>query len=187
MFEMERQTTCLALRTISDPARTNALSITYTNSPRTRLALAKRYGVQPPADSVILYVSADSYVMNTDSGDQADAAVTIRHLDSPADLTSLGTRITAQLDTWTETTSERQIVVCFDSVTVLLQYISVAQAGRFLDVVTNLFAEHDAIAHFHLDPEAHTEQTLNKLRPFFDLVVDCRENSRHIDCATGNL
>jgi|APHM01.1.fsa_nt_gi hypothetical protein len=88
----------------------------------------------------------------------------------PADLTAVGVRTTELLDRWS--TTDRQSVVCLDSVTDVLQHVSFETAFRFLHVFTNQLAAVDAVGHVHLDPTAHDDRTVQRVMELFDAVVE---------------
>jgi hypothetical protein len=50
----------------------------------------------------------------------------------------------------------------------MLQYVELDQAFRFLHVVTDRLADADAMAHFHVDPGAHDDETIETLTSLFD-------------------
>jgi len=91
----------------------------------------------------------------------------------PADLTTLGIRISEQLSEWGST--DEQPVVCFHSLTELLEATDLNRAFRFLHLLTRRLSLAGAIAHFHLDPETCDEKTIETLRPLF--VIRCRSRS----------
>jgi len=92
----------------------------------------------------------------------------------PADLTELGVRTTELLDRWSAT--DRQSVVCLDSVTDLLGHVSFETAFRFLHVFTNQLGAVDAVGHVHVDPTAHDDRTVQRVMELFDAVVEHDED-----------
>lgn len=82
-----------------------------------------------------------------------------------SDLTGLGIRISECLKAWSD---REEVVVCFDSLTSLLQFSDVKRVFQFLHVLTSRFHEVDARAHFHIAPAAHDDQTIATLRSLFD-------------------
>lgn len=90
--------------------------------------------------------------------------------EKPTDLTGVGISVTDFLKRWDD--ADEQTVVCFDSVTELLQFADRATIYRFLRIVTRRFDAIDAFAHFHMDPDAHDPETVATLKPPFDAVVD---------------
>ncbi|MFC7045405.1 hypothetical protein ACFQH6_08300 [Halobacteriaceae archaeon GCM10025711] len=93
----------------------------------------------------------------------------IETVSDPRDLTGIGIKINDALS-WLSTESD--LAVCFDSLTVLLQYSDLQRTFRFLHVLTGRLTAADARAHFHLDPDAHDDQTIATLTSLFDSVVE---------------
>ena len=84
----------------------------------------------------------------------------------PNDLTGLGIAIAEQLrDT-------DGIHVCFDSITAMLQYVETARAYTFLNSLLGHLWDADAHAHFHLNPDAHDEETVAAITALFDARID---------------
>jgi hypothetical protein len=63
-------------------------------------------------------------------------------------------------------------VVCFDSLTAMLQYVDVETAYEFLHAITGQLYAADARAHFHIDPTAHDRTTVDSIASLFDAVVE---------------
>jgi len=84
----------------------------------------------------------------------------------PNDLTGLGIAIAEQLrDT-------DGVHVCFDSITAVLQYVETSRAYTFLNSLLGHLWDADAHAHFHLNPDAHDEETVAAITSLFDARVD---------------
>jgi archaellum biogenesis ATPase FlaH len=64
-----------------------------------------------------------------------------------------------------------EVTLCFDSLSILLQYADTERVFRFLHVLTNRLTELGASTHFHLDPAAHDERTIAQLAQAFDSRV----------------
>ena len=92
---------------------------------------------------------------------------------SPADLTGIGVRIQQVLSTWAN--DPAPVEVCFHDLETLLGHVDDRAAFRFCHVVTRHVRSAGATSHFHLDPDAVSERTLNTLRPLFDRVEDRRQ------------
>mgnify|MGYP000591950780 CR=1 FL=1 len=92
--------------------------------------------------------------------------VTVKSVSTPDDLTGLGITLSQALST------HEDAVVCFDSLTVLLQYVDTETAYEFLNALTGHLYAADARAHFHLDPAAHDTQTVDALASLFDAIVE---------------
>lgn len=90
-----------------------------------------------------------------------------------SDLTGLGIRISECLKAWN---GRDEVVVCFDSLTSLLQFADVKRVFQFLHVLTSRFREAGARAHFHIAPAAHDDQTIATLRSLFDAAYECDDD-----------
>jgi hypothetical protein len=166
--------TCSDLLAREEGVESHVLCVTFTRTPEDHLVNWRRHGNLPERASFVdVDASARSMEAFQRSGEeigQDDVDVTVTQISSPENLTRLGVRVTECLEELTENVGDRQVVVCFDSVTAMLQYVELDQAFRFLHVVTDRFADADAMAHFHVDPGAHDDETLETLRSLFDGV-----------------
>lgn len=171
-FMGEESRTCLELLTPAAPENVYALSVLFTRSPSDHLDAWERCVGAYPARSRIVSVDADatSTVARPTERPEADDERAVQRVTSPQNLTQLGVKITDYLDEWTETAPDKQVAVCFRSLSTLLQYVDVGQAFNFLNVVTERCVATNAVAHYHLDPQAHDEQTIVKLEQLFDAV-----------------
>lgn len=97
-----------------------------------------------------------------------------------SDLTGLGIRISQCLSAWEDDVDQR-IVVCFDSLTSLLQFADIKRVFRFLHVLTSRIRKAGARAHFHVDPVAHDEQTLATLRSLFDATYEQDDDGEWVE------
>jgi len=97
---------------------------------------------------------------------------------TPSDLTGLGIAISEVLSEWDD-----PVLVCFDSLTSMLQYVDSDTAYEFLHAVTGQVHAARARAHFHVDPAAHDETTLAGITSLFDarVSVDDRTTVRTRD------
>ncbi|TKX72482.1 hypothetical protein EXE46_15800 [Halorubrum sp. GN11_10-6_MGM] len=95
--------------------------------------------------------------------------VEVASINNPNDITRLGILISGTVESWAADDSE--IVVCYDSVNILLKYKDVQSAFRFLHVFLGTLQGAGVIAHFHVDPRAGDPQNINTLKPLFDEVV----------------
>jgi hypothetical protein len=99
---------------------------------------------------------------------EADRAGVERAEEAPGDLTGLGITVSERLTDWGE---DGPSLLLFESLTVLLQYADLKRVFRFLHVVVNRVKATGSTAHYHLDPDAHDDQTIATLTSLFDAVV----------------
>ncbi len=90
----------------------------------------------------------------------------VESVSSASDLTGLGIKIGQFLSEW-----DSPIVICFDSITSMLQYVDFETAYEFLHAISGQVKAADARAHFHIDPGAHDRQTLDGITTLFDASI----------------
>jgi len=172
-FGGDESRACIDLLTPVAPQDVNALAVLFMQSPSDRLNAWQRHAGAYPARSHIVSVDADARSSVGSTGDEsAGSNRAVERVNSPRNLTQLGVRITECLDKWSESDTDRQIVCCFRSVSTLLQYVELDQAFRFLRITTDRCEDADAISHYHLNPQAHDEQTVATLTELFDTVLE---------------
>jgi hypothetical protein len=157
---------CVDLLGGDDPATTSVLGITYTQSPGKWAADYERETGAAPAKGTVVSVGDWGAEMEGEASQW-----TLETVDHAGDLTTLGVALSDHLTA----DSARHRRLCFDSLTALLQFVELRRAFQFLHVVTSRVSSADAVAHYHLDPQAHDEQTLATMRGLFDAVVEVNE------------
>lgn len=170
--------TCSELLAHDENVEEHVLCITFTRSPAGHLVNWRRNGYVPDR-ATFVHVTASSQsktgfdAATIDRGPD-DTEVSVAQVSSAENLTRLGVRITDRLEAVTDEVTDHDVRVCFDSVTTLLQYVGVDEAFRFLHVLTDRFSAAETRAHFHMDPGAHDEETIQKLLTVFDEVHEAR-------------
>lgn len=140
---------------VEDVDAPNVLFVTYTRRPG---ACVDQLAGHPVEEIGVITIG------DTVSESEEDV---VGNLSTPSDLTGLGIQIGTFL-------SERgsPVVVCFDSLTSLLQYVDFETAYEFLHAVAGQVYAADARAHFHIDPEAHDEQHVAGIASLFDARIE---------------
>ena len=165
-------TTCTDLATADDGRPVNYLAVTYPEdaSPDAVVEGLDRQPGPGPADLGIISVGEKtrSAAARTAPSPVASTGL-VTTVDSPTDLAGLGIAITTYLEGWAD--GDARTTVCFMSLTSLLKHVGVETAFRFLRVFKQRVADVDAVAHFHLDPSAHREDTLRPICELFDRFV----------------
>lgn len=154
---MGSEESCLDLLSTTAP-ETTVLWVTYSRSPSD---CVERFRATGAPGSLSVIAVGD---MSTDVPDGDD--VTVKSVSTPDDLTGLGITLSQALSTHDDA------VVCFDSLTVLLQYVDTETAYEFLNALTGHLYAADARAHFHLDPAAHDSRTVDALASLFDAIAE---------------
>jgi len=160
---------CLDLLTPDGSTDVHALAVLFTQSPGEHVDTWRRVAGGYPTRMRVVAVDADSRSgQSPGEADETDRAV--ERVGSPHNLTQLGVRITDCLDEW-DGVVDRPTVVCFQSITTLLQYVDIEGAVEFLGVVTERCAATDAVAHYHVDPQAHDDDTIDRLADLFGTTL----------------
>lgn len=159
---------CSALLDQGNSGETGVLFVTLTDTPADRLSFWEEHvGERPDRISVV-------YTSGADEADEAAESMDVRLVRDPGNLTKFGVKITEALD---ELRSEfENIVVCFRSLSVLLQYASPNQAFQFMQVLTDHFKQAGAVAHVHMNSDAHDSQTIATFSQVFDVVIKVEED-----------
>lgn len=174
--DADESQSCLDLLHRDSPDNQFVLVVSYVDSPTEWAARWREHVGDLPAQ--LSFVSV--YDATTgDSPTEADAGIPdsgmIEHVESPDDLTGLGIHITQCLSEWEgakwETESPTELVFCFDSITLLFQYIGEERGFRFLHEITRNVTNVGAHAHYHLTAGAHDRETVATLSELFDDVV----------------
>lgn len=152
------------LLTVSEPTDTRVLGVTFQSPRRWLQAWHRQVGTDPAELGVV----AVGETMSGPPDEGTSESVSVEAV-SPTDLTGLGIVLSDFLGSWDE--RPESVTVCFDSLTDLLQYSDTQTVFRFLRIATRRLELVGATAHFHLDPSAHSEQTIATLRSVFDAVV----------------
>lgn len=137
---------------------TTVLWVTYTRPPS---ACIDQFRAADPLGSLSVVAVGDMPALTPEDDD-----VTVRSVSTPDDLTGLGITLSQALST------HEDALVCFDSLTVVLQYVATETAYEFLNALTGHLYAADAKAYFYLDPAAHDTQTVEALASLFDAVVE---------------
>jgi len=157
--------TCIRLLDPSNPETTNVLFVTFTGTPQDRLeAWIDRAGGRPASAHVVAAGETPG------GGNGGPAPDSVERVGTPSDLTGISIRVSEVLSEWSD--ADATSVVCFDSVTALLQYVDVETAYEFLHVLTGRLYAFGAKGHFHLDPGAHPDMTVARIQTLFDAMVE---------------
>ncbi|WP_435196096.1 DUF7504 family protein [Natronomonas sp. EA1] len=97
---------------------------------------------------------------------------------NPNDLTGLGITLGEQLGDWSG--GNVTPFLDFHSLTAALQYVDFQRVYRFVHVMTARSAALDALSYYHIDPEAHDEQTVATLTSLFDAAVRYDDGEWHV-------
>lgn len=170
-FHRPSEIACIDLLTARSHARTGVLMVTNVSMADECLRHWTTHADEWPAKLKLITAgefTRSAAVRRVSSSVTAD--IDVGTISSPGDLTGVGIEVTEQLSAWRE--ENLDIVACIDSLTVLFQYASTERVYEFLYVLTRQMADADVVAHYHLDPGAHDEETEYIVRSLFDTVIE---------------
>jgi hypothetical protein len=153
----------------------NVLCVTLTDTPDDRMASWRVHMEDQPAKTAFIGVGdpARSAAATNGSVHDPQQAIQIESVSSPGDLTGLGMRVTQLISEWKD--NENDTVLCFHTLTSLIQYVDIDRVFRFLHMLTARFDVGNTVGHFHMDPTAHDEREINTIKTLFDAVVEFRD------------
>lgn len=165
---------CADLLQVTDPTQENILGLTFTSVDR-RLDTWQTRLDELPAELQFISVGDQMRSAAEQAGTETRPGLpSIETVSSPADLTGIGIAVTKALEQWQG--NGNQTVICFHTLTTLLQYADIEITYRFLHVLTSRMESTGAVAHYHLDPTAHDRQTINTLLSLYDAVVEADDD-----------
>lgn len=173
--ESERQS-CVDLLSLIDPGRANLLVVTYHESPDEWFhRWTETIGERPAEIGMISVgeITRSSAAIEAMPSAQSGVDVPISTVSATA-LTELGIAVGRFLADWSD--NPNRTVVCFDSITGMLQWTELEPAFRFLHVLEARLEGARAISHFHCDPTVHDATTIGVLEQLFDHVIDGSEH-----------
>lgn len=162
---------CKPLLHPDDHRATNRLLVTYEAGPDERYTASFDADDGGTGETTIINVGDVARSSRPETTHRPSDAVSIVTLATPRDIARLGMHITRQLSEWEDADEDARTVVCFHSLTALLQSVELDTAFRFLHVLQGRIRGTDAHIHYHMDETAHEEETLATLRPLFDAVL----------------
>ena len=161
-----KRTNCLELQAGAPLDELDVLRVSYSDSPGELVAEWRdHHGGLPARLGIIIVGDQPGGYRNDDELSEQVFATTA----NPNDITGLGMRLNNYLN---DGDRDRQLVVCFDSMTEMLQFAELQPVFKFLHMFTGQLRETDAVGHFHLDPGAHEDRTISRLKPLFDDAID---------------
>jgi hypothetical protein len=186
----ERATTCADLLHTRSADSENLLWVTYTRGPDEKLASWRQHSDAGPANLGVVSVgdtmrsaaAASAAVSGSGPSELSDARGSgppnpVEAVENPSDLTGLGITVSRYFEAWG---SDQPTSLCFDSITAMLQYTEFETAYRFLHVLTGRLSAAGAVGHFHIDPAAHDDRTVESLKTLFDAVVTLDDGERTV-------
>lgn len=149
----------------------NVLLVSLTQSADDRTRMLRRHDDGFPAKvGVVTATDQFTSATTTTGAEGASGGVSVKTVSDPSDLPKLGVTISRLVNEWED--EGRETIVCFHSLSALLQYADLQRVFRFLHILKDRLDSADATAHYHMDSQAHDRQTIATLRQLFDAVIE---------------
>ena len=167
---------CASLLSAAPADRADVLSVTFNDSPDARIERWSASGGPTAAANLGFLVvgeevrSAAAAAPVGGGPSVREPGPTVESITNPGDLTGIGIKVGGFLDDWTE--EGHQLLVCFHTLTTFLQYTDLRSVYQFVHALTGRVRAAGGQAHYHLDPTAHDQRTVNTLMGLFDAVVE---------------
>jgi hypothetical protein len=153
---------------LHDNDEVNLLVVSLAGTPDRILDTWGRYGGLPENVGVVTADETRSAAASSGSGSiqgPDGSTVSTTTVSGPGDLTGIGIKISQCLSAWRD--NDATTVLCFDSLTTLLQYADLQRVFRFLHMLTRQVRDVGGLAYFHIDPGAHDERTISTVENLF--------------------
>jgi hypothetical protein len=144
------------------PDETHYVCVTFDDSPQDQLDHWRDHVGHLPRTTSIVVAS-----QSRGETESMPESVSVRHVPDASDIPRLGIVISDELEA-----DPDNVVCCFDNLTALLQYADLQRVYRFVHTLNGRLGSIGGVAHYHMDPAAHDEQTISTLRPLFDTIVE---------------
>lgn len=151
-----------------DPSVNDVHWVTMLRSPEEVARLWDEQVVDAPASLSVVELGALRRHPERDVFPE-EPAYSVTHVDSPSDLTSLGIRLTERMTS--PPTADGAHRLWFESLSTLLQYVSVGTVFKFVHTLHSRLSGTDATVCYHLDPTLHETRTVYRLRSVCDAWV----------------
>lgn len=148
------------------PAVNDVHWVTMLRSPEEVVRVWDERVEDAPASLSFVEVGATRQRPDTESLTEAFRYSTV-HTESPSNLTSLGIRLIE--GTASPPTAGGNHRLWFESLSTLLQYVSVESAFQFVHTLHSQFSGTDATVCYHLDPALHETRTVYRLLSVCDV------------------
>jgi hypothetical protein len=164
----EKRAHCGDLLSVAPAGELDVLRVSYAQSADELVEKWRDRHGDLPARTGVVCVGDQASLTDGDPAvaDLDGVAVTTAN---PNDITGLGMRLNNYLG---DHDPDTRLVVCFDSLTQMLQFADIRSVFKFVHMFTGQLREVDAVAHFHMDPDAHDQQTISRLKPAFDEAIE---------------
>ncbi|WP_144906537.1 MULTISPECIES: DUF7504 family protein [Halobellus] len=149
------------------PANTRVLHLDYLYPPHERLEQWQDQDDISIEEITILYAGYHQQQQGVVEkyGKSIGCETSFSHISNPKDIERAGLEITKFLDR--QNSEEYPTLITVDSLSVMLQYVSLNSVVQFTRHCISLFEQNETIGRFYISPQTHTEETNNTIQSLF--------------------
>jgi hypothetical protein len=149
------------------PANTRVLHLDYLYPPQERLEQWQDQDDESIDEITILYAGYRQQQSEAVEkyGKSIGYETSFSHISNPKNIERAGLEITKFLDR--EDSGEYPTLITVDSLSVMLQYVSLNSVVQFTRHCIYLFEQNETIGRFYISPQTHTEETNNTIQSLF--------------------
>lgn len=164
-------TACIDLLTETEPEETNVLSVAVDAAPDERLSMwQQQLDDRRPKQATILNANPANPRDSQAAGTDAFPEIDLEDLADDAELVDVVAAVSLTLGRWAET--DDPTVLCLHSVTGLLGPFGREDVISAVNTLNEICERTSTVAHHHMDPTAHSEETVELFRPLYDSVLE---------------
>lgn len=168
---------CMSLATPVEPRHLNALFVSLNRTSEELLDHWQAHEQELPANLGVVPVGEQirsTTTTNPGGEDGYPSHISITPATDPSDLTRLGITVNKLLEGWAD--GGHRTTMCIDSLTTFLQYVEPERLFRFLHLLQSRVDRVDGVAHYHMNPTAHDEETVNIFATLVDTVATVEDD-----------
>lgn len=162
---------CMDLLTKYELEETNLLSITVSETPDERLALWQHeVGETLPKRATLVDAGTHPVAASQTAASEDVPSLSVDTLPADAEPIDVGMAIARHLSTWES--NQESTLLCLHSLTTLIDTFGRKRVLSLVRGLNDLSDCLDVMAHHHMDPTAHSAETIATFRPHYDAVVE---------------
>lgn len=150
------------------PTTTCVLHIDYVYPPQARIQAWSEMESETPAEVGIIHTgyAVDDVQAIEQFGAEQNIQTSCTHITHPNDIEQIGLELVKYLSQ--KNTETDLMVVYFDSISLVLQYVSTKVVTKFIVECRNQIEDHDALGRFFFTPQAHNTDTVAQIQSILD-------------------
>ena len=162
---------CAGFLTEQGVSESKAICVTVSESPDSRLSVWQQHlDDEMPEEAIIVDAGSSLPANSQAAASGAFPSLTLDTLPGTAEPIDIGATVSRHLGALEET--DAPLLLCLHSLTGLLECWERDRVIALVTALNRQCAEMGVLGHHHMDPEAHTEETVEMFRPLYDVVYE---------------